>query len=143
MRRRVEPVYAIVVGCGKIGSIVASRLSASGKNVVVIDNDEKSFERLTDEFTGFKIVGDATEISNLRETKVEHADILIATTGDDNTNFMVATIAKQYFGVPLVLALVNDPNNETIFREFDIEIVSPTLLSAEGILARIVQEGKL
>ncbi len=142
MRKRVEGFYAIVVGCGKIGSIIASRLSAQGDNVVVIDSDEKAFERLTDEFTGFKIVGDATEISHLRETKIEHADILITTTRDDNTNFMVATVAKQYFGVRLVIALVNDPNNEAIFKEFDIETISPTLLSAEGILMKIDQEGK-
>ncbi|AEH50507.1 potassium channel family protein [Pseudothermotoga thermarum] len=142
MSRKTESLYIILVGCGKIGSIVASRLSAMGHNVVVIDRNEKAFERLSEEFTGFKIFGDGTEVSNLRETRIEHADVVIAATDDDNTNFMIAAIAKQYFGVPLVISLVNDPYNEEIFRQFEIQIISPTSLSAEGILNKITSEGR-
>ncbi|WP_041083851.1 potassium channel family protein [Thermotoga profunda] len=142
MKKKAEGLYIIVVGCGKIGSIVASYMSASGNNVVVIDNREAAFDNLSEEFTGFKILGDATEIVHLRETKIERANVVLALTGDDNTNFMVSTVAKQYFGVKEVIARVNDPDNEDIFREFDIEVVSPTALVAEKIIQRVDAGGQ-
>ncbi|MFN3283504.1 MAG: potassium channel family protein, partial [Pseudothermotoga sp.] len=134
--------YIIIVGCGKIGSIVASQMSASGNNVVVIDNREEAFDNLSEEFTGFKVLGDATEIVHLKETKIERANVVLALTGDDNTNFMVSTVAKQYFGVKEVIARVNDPDNEKIFEEFDIEVISPTALVAEKIIQRVDTEGQ-
>lgn len=142
MKRKTEGLYIIIVGCGRIGSIVASQMSVSGNNVVVIDNREEAFDNLSEEFTGFKILGDATEIVHLRETKIEKANVVLALTGDDNTNFMVSTVAKQYFGVKEVIARVNDPDNEKIFQEFDIEVVSPTALVAERIIQRVDMEGR-
>lgn len=142
MKKKAEGLYIIIVGCGKIGSIVASYMSVSGNNVVVIDNREAAFDNLSEEFTGFKILGDATEIVHLRETKIERANVVLALTGDDNTNFMVSTVAKQYFGVKEVIARVNDPDNEDIFREFDIEVVSPTALVAEKIIQRVDTGGQ-
>ncbi|MFN4190041.1 MAG: potassium channel family protein [Pseudothermotoga sp.] len=142
MKRKSEGLYIIIVGCGKIGSIVASQMSASGNNVVVIDNREEAFDNLSEEFTGFKVLGDATEIVHLKETKIERANVVLALTGDDNTNFMVSTVAKQYFGVKEVIARVNDPDNEKIFEEFDIEVISPTALVAEKIIQRVDTEGQ-
>lgn len=139
--RKAESLYVVVVGCGRIGSIVATKLSIFGNNVVVIDSDETALESLPEEFTGFKIIGDVTEISVLRDAKLDKADVLLALTGDDNTNFMVASVAKRFFGVKRVIARVNEPANEDIFKEFDIEIVSPTRLAAMKVLSELgVQE---
>ncbi|WP_041077282.1 potassium channel family protein [Thermotoga caldifontis] len=135
--RKAESLYIVIVGCGRIGSIVATKLSVSGSNVVVIDSDETALESLPEEFTGFKIIGDVTEISVLRDAKLDKADVLLALTGDDNTNFMVASVAKRFFGVKRVIARVNEPANEDIFKEFDIEIVSPTRLAAMKVLSEL------
>ncbi|AJC73471.1 potassium transporter TrkA [Pseudothermotoga hypogea DSM 11164 = NBRC 106472] len=135
--KKTESLYVVIAGCGRIGSIVATSLSVSGSNVVVIDTDETALENLPEEFTGFKINGDVTEISVLREARLDKADVLVALTGDDNTNFMVSTVAKRFFGVKRVIARVNDPSNEDIFKEFDIDIVSPTRLTAMSILREL------
>ncbi|WP_448520989.1 potassium channel family protein [Pseudothermotoga sp.] len=135
--KRTESLYVVIAGCGRIGSIVATSLSVFGSNVVVIDFDENALENLPEEFTGFKINGDVTEISILKEARLDKADVLLALTGDDNTNFMVSTVAKRFFGVKRVIARVNDPSNEDIFKEFDIEIVSPTWLTAMSILREL------
>ncbi|KAF2958439.1 potassium transporter TrkA [Thermotoga sp. Ku-13t] len=135
--RKAESLYIVIVGCGRIGSIVATKLSVSGSNVVVIDSDETALESLPEEFTGFKLIGDVTEISVLRDAKLDKADVLLALTGDDNTNFMVASVAKRFFGVKRVIARVNEPANEDIFKEFDIEIVSPTRLAAMKVLSEL------
>lgn len=141
MRKKREGMYIIIVGCGRIGSMVASRMSASGSNVVVVDSRENAFDTLSEEFTGFKIIGDATEISHLKEVKVDRADVVIALTGNDNTNFMVSTVAKRYFGVKKVISRVNEPDNEKIFQEFDIEVISQTTLVANEIIQKLTLEG--
>lgn len=135
--KKVESLYVVIVGCGRIGSIVATHLSISGNNVVVVDSNETAFESLPEEFTGFKIVGDATEVSRLKEAKLDRADVLLALTSDDNTNFMVSTVAKRFFGVKRVIARVNDPNNEDIFKEFNIEIISTTKITVQRILSEL------
>ena len=53
--------YIIIIGCGRLGSLLANRLSGLGHRVVVIDRNEAALEKLTAEFSGFQIVGDAVE----------------------------------------------------------------------------------
>ena len=129
--------YIVVVGCGRLGSILASNLSAEGNSVVVIDLNESNFDALGGEFSGFQIVGDATELAVLRSAKADKADCLLAVTDSDNINIMVAQIAKKLFEIPSVLARVFDPNREAIYRDFGIETISPTQLSADAFVKTI------
>ena len=129
--------YIVVVGCGRLGSILASRLSSQGNSVVVIDPWESSFNNLSSEFSGFQITGDASELSVLRSAKADKADCLLAVTDKDNINLMVAQIAKNIFQVSTVLARVFDPAREKIYCNFGIATISPTQLSAEKFLANI------
>lgn len=129
--------YIVVVGCGRLGSILASKLSGEGNSVVVIDLNESNFDSLGGEFSGFQIVGDATELAVLRSAKADKADCLLAVTDSDNINIMVAQIAKKLFEIPSVLARVFDPNREAIYRDFGIETISPTQLSAEAFVSSL------
>jgi trk system potassium uptake protein TrkA len=131
------PQYVVVVGCGRTGSLLASLLSEVGSSVVVIDSNEKALELLAPEFSGFRIVGDAVEMEVLQAAKTRQADCLLATTGDDNVNLMVAQVARTVFGVPKVLARVSEPRREAVFREFGIETISPTKLTGEAFLAAL------
>jgi len=128
MDKKVE--YIIIVGCGRLGANIASLLSKARKSVVVIDKDEFSFRRLSDEFSGFTIEADAIEEDTLLSAKIDKADVLVATTNDDNTNIMVAQIAKKIYNVPKVIARLFEPSRQKVYEEFDIETVSPTVLSA-------------
>ncbi|GAB4307899.1 MAG: hypothetical protein Kow00117_01170 [Phototrophicales bacterium] len=126
--------YIIIVGCGRLGSLLANNLSSAGHQLVVIDRNEAKFDKLSTEFSGFKIVGDAIEMSVLRRAHVEKADYLFAITTEDNLNLMVAQIAKIAFNVPHVIARVYDPAREAIYGEFGIETISPTKLAAQAFL---------
>lgn len=129
--------YIVVVGCGRLGSILACRLSSQGNSIVVIDPYESSFDNLTSEFSGFQIVGDASELSVLRSAKIDKADCLLAVTDKDNINLMVAQIAKNVFQIPIVLARVFDPARDKIYRDFGIATISPTQLSADAFVANL------
>jgi len=137
----IWPPYVVVVGCGRLGALLAGRLSQAGSNVVVIDRDEAAFENLAPEFSGFHITGDAVEMEVLQAAKVQQAGCLLAVTEDDNVNLMVAQVAHELFAVPKVLARLYDPRREPVYREFGIETISPTRLTAEAFLKTVMKEG--
>lgn len=137
--------YTIIVGCGRLGSMLANRLSSFGSSVVVIDQDEAAFKNLSIEFSGFEVSGNAAELAVLRRAKIEKADCLLATTQHDNVNLMVAQVAKTVFGVPRVVARIFDPAREEVYRQFGIETICPTTLSAQaflGVLGDQTQAGQ-
>lgn len=127
----------VVVGCGRLGAMLASSLSREGHQLVVIDRRASAFDKLAVDFSGFKIVGDAVERHILEQAHVEQADYLFATTTEDNINLMVAQVAKVIFNVPRVVARVYDPGREQVYGEFGIDTVSPTRLSSNAFLELI------
>ena len=131
--------YVVVVGCGRLGSILANRLSREGHSVVVIDRNESTFEDLSPDFSGFRVGGDATQMAVLKEAKLQKADVLIATTHDDNINLMVAQVARKILNVPQVLARVFDPRREKVYTQLGIETICPTSVAAEMFIKAVVK----
>jgi trk system potassium uptake protein TrkA len=133
-------LYVVIVGCGRLGSHLANQLSRVGHSVVVIDKNNSTFEDLSPEFSGFRVMGDATQIAILREAKLKNADVFFATTHEDNVNLMVAQVAKKIFNVPHVLARVFDPRREKIFDQLGIETICPTSVAAEMFLMAVASD---
>jgi trk system potassium uptake protein len=126
--------HIIIIGCGRLGGMLANKLSAEGHQIVIIDRREISFDKLSIDFSGFKIIGDAVERHILLEAGITKTDYLFAVTTQDNTNLMVAQVAKSIFNVPHVVARVYDPFREGIYKEFGIATISPTKLTASAFL---------
>ena len=129
--------YIVIVGCGRVGSYLANRLSRLGNSVVAIDRDETAFDHLSPDFSGFRIVGDAIQMAVLKEAKLKDADFLIATTRDDNVNLMAAQVAREIFGVRHVLARVFDPRREEVYARLGIDTICPTSVAANMFLRAV------
>jgi trk system potassium uptake protein TrkA len=129
--------YIVIVGCGRLGSHLANQLSREGHSVVVIDTNEATFNDLSPDFSGFRVEGDAVHMAVLKEAKLKKADVLIATTHEDNVNLMVAQVARKVFGVPNVLARVFDPKREEVYARLGIETICPTSVAAEMFLKAV------
>ncbi len=129
--------YVVVVGCGRLGSMLANRLSRLGSSVVVVDRDEGAFKNLSTEFSGFRVTGDAAELAVLRRAGIDKADCLLAVTRHDNVNLMAAQVAHTVFGVSKVIARVFDPSREQVYRQLDVETISPTQLTADAFLTAL------
>jgi len=134
--------YIVIVGCGRLGSMLANQLSRQGCSIVVVDRDEAAFRNLSTEFSGFQVTGDAAELAVLRQAKIDQADCLLAATRHDNVNLMVAQVARTVFGVPKVIARVFDPTREEVYRQFEIETICPTQLSANAFLAALQDQSE-
>lgn len=132
----MKTLAILIVGCGRLGSHLANLMSADGHGVVVVDRDENAMSRLSSEvFSGYRVVGDAAEPAVLRRARIEHTNLVITTTDDDNTNLMVAIVARRVFGVSHVMARVYDPAREPMYRELGIATVCPTLVAVDGFCA--------
>lgn len=132
----------MVVGCGRLGSHLANCLSRDGNSVVVIDRVETTLNDLSPDFSGFRINGDATHMAVLKESKLKNADVLIATTHEDNVNLMVAQVAKKIFHVPHVLARVFDPKREEVYAQLGVDTICPTSVAADMFLQAVANGGK-
>lgn len=136
--REANDDYIIIIGCGRLGSHLGTLLSKERKSVVVIDKEEYAFHRLSEDFSGFMIEADATEKDTLLQAKIDRADVVVTTTNDDNTNIMIAQIAKTIYKVPKVIARLYEPARQKVYEELDIETLCPTTLSAEELKNIIV-----
>lgn len=135
-----HPMFIVIAGCGRIGAFLANTFSQHGHNVVIIDRDDASFSELSGEFSGFKVEGDAIEFAVLKQSKIETADVVLAVSEDDNTNLMVAQIAKTLFQVPRVIARVFDRHKEEIYRQSGIEIICPTSIVGNLFFDEVMTE---
>ncbi|MBC7246976.1 MAG: NAD-binding protein [Actinobacteria bacterium] len=125
-------MHVIIAGCGRVGSQLATLLSSEGHNVVVIDKDPGSFQRLELPFNGLTLTGVAFDLDVLREAGIDRADVFAALTNYDNTNLMAAEIATDIFKVPSVLARVYNPDKELTYRSMGISYLCGSTLLAEA-----------
>ena len=120
----------MIAGCGRFGARLASQLSADGYYVVVIDLDKRAFRRLSERFCGRMLEGDATDTTLLHEACAEQAAYVVATTGSDNINCMIALIAKKIYHTEHVFARLYDDKKECLLASCGIQVIYPELLFA-------------
>lgn len=121
----------IVIGYGRVGRQFVSRLDTDVHELVVIDKESQILEKFERDSKVRTLSGNATDEDLLREAGAEEADVLLALTRDENTNLMVAQIAKVIFNVPKVLAIIYDPDREASFHELGIEGLPLTVAGAQ------------
>lgn len=119
----------IIVGCGRLGGRLATRLSDEGYQVVIIDNRPAAFHKLPDSFGGFPIEADGIDLNTLKYAEISDAQLFVAATGNDNINNLLAQIASRIFGVPNVYVRFDDTDKERLIRGFNIHGIYPFKLS--------------
>jgi trk system potassium uptake protein len=128
-------VYIVLAGGGKVGRFIAVELLRDGHAVTIIERVEARCENLLRDHDLLVIHGDACDVRYLEQARLERADVFVATTGDDDDNFVACQLARTSFDVPRVISRVNTPRNEEIFSKLHIEAVSTTTL-----ISRLIRE---
>jgi len=128
----------LIVGAGKLGSLLAKNLSEKGHEVIVIEIDEEKARRLAEEADVAAYVRDATDPAVYEEVGLQSIDVVVATTNKDEVNLFVSLIAREY-GVPRVVAKVRDTRVAHILTRVGLVeqvIVEPKVMSSiiEGII---------
>jgi len=114
-------MYILIAGGGKVGRYLTEALVEDGYEVLLIEKIKAKVDLYTEQLGGVVVQGDACEAQVLAEAGVARADVVIAVTGDDEDNLVICQMAKRKFGIDRVIARVNNPKNEKIFKRLGIE----------------------
>ena len=118
-------MQSIIIGCGRVGAGVAQSLSQRGQVVMVVDHEATAFERLGTGFKGQTLLGAGLDRDVLRQAGIERTDGLAVVTGSDDTNVVIARLARQVFRVPRVVARLHDPRHAEVYRQLGIQTLTP------------------
>ncbi len=128
----------VIMGCGRVGSRVASILDYNGHNVSVIDTNPTAFRRLPREYGGDTIIGTGIDEDVLRQGGIVDAAAFIAVTNSDNRNIMAGQVARVMFDVPRVIVRIYDPVREDTFRRLGLSTVCPTTTISALIIDQVM-----
>ena len=123
----------VIVGCGRVGSVLAEALDHDGHEVIIIDRSTRAFDRLPDDFGGRAIRGDGTDEDTLRRIGIAGADVLLALTEGDNRNVMAAELALETLGIQRAMAKVNDPVRAAAYAELGLATICRTTLMVDAL----------
>jgi trk system potassium uptake protein len=126
-------VKIVIVGCGRVGAVLAGDFDAAGHDVVILDLSTQAFDRLPSGFRGEAVRGDGTDEDILRRAGAEGADVFIAMTEGDNRNVMAAQLAHEALGARRVIAKINDPVRADAYADLGIATLCRTNLMSDAI----------
>jgi trk system potassium uptake protein TrkA len=130
-------MHVIVVGCGRVGSSLAQQLLEGGHTVAIIDRRAEAFRRLPEGFSGTTIVGIGFDRDRLLEAGIERAAAVAAVTNGDNSNVLVARVARENFGVERVVARIYDPRRAVVYQRLGLATVATVAWTTAQVMRRL------
>lgn len=131
-------MFVIIVGGGKTGSQLATQLLSGGHQVKLVEDRPTVLEKLGEELPNEAIIaGDGSSPKVLESAGIQHAQVLAVVTGEDEDNLVISTLGRFEFGVPRIIARVNNPKNVWLFTpEMGVDVA----LCQADILAKLIAE---
>ncbi|CAB50673.1 potassium channel family protein [Pyrococcus abyssi] len=140
-------MYIIIMGAGRIGTLVARMLESEGHDVAIIEMNRERAREISEYVSGLVIEGDATDQKVLENANIKNADAFAALTGRDDANILACILAKHLNPKIMTILRITDPGKKKIFEEvkelkryFDI-VVSPEDIAANYIFRTLVTPG--
>jgi trk system potassium uptake protein TrkA len=141
-------MYVLIVGCGRVGSAIAKRMIKQGHDVSVLDESEEAhalldhdLDQTWEDSGGRFTVGTALEVEALDAAGIQQADVVVCSTDGDNTNIVVAQIARKRFQVPKVVVRVLDPYRADWYSQQGLHTVCPTQVAIEMLTEAVADGG--
>lgn len=128
---------AVILGCGRVGAMLADRLAAENWDVTAVDSNPDSFTALGDGFPGKRISGRITDEETLRSAGMDAADLVVILTSDDIVNLMAAQMARTRFNKDKVIVRVRDAIKAGAYQELGLQTICPSRMELEGILKEL------
>jgi trk system potassium uptake protein TrkA len=126
----------LLAGGGKAIYFLARQFTSKGYDVTIINRDPVEAKWLSEQVRALVILGDGSDPAILEEAGARRAEVMLALTPHDQDNLVACQLARQMYGVPRTIALVNDPENETIFTQLGISVA----FSAIHLIASLIEQ---
>ena len=129
-------MHIVVMGCGRVGSSLATRAMSLGHEVAVIDQNADAFRRLGENFAGMTVAGVGFDRDTLLQAGIDRADAFAAVSSGDNSNIISARVARETFNVQKVVARIYDERRAAIYERLGI----PTIATVPWTTNRLIRE---
>ena len=136
-------MYIIVAGGGKVGHYLTRALLDARHEVLLLEKDKARADYLQQDLGEAVTRGDACEVRTMREVGMQRADVVVATTGDDEDNLVVCQMAKLRFNVPRTISRVNNPQNEDIFQTLGIDATVSSTKIIFNLIEQQIETGEV
>ena len=136
-------MHVVILGCGRVGSLLADRLDEAGHSVAIVDQDPQSFRRLSGRFSGTTVKGIGFDRETLEKAGIDRAHAFAAVSSGDNTNILAARVARETYGVEHVVARIYDPRRAEVYQRLGIPTVATVSWTAGQIMRRLLPQGGL
>ena len=129
-------MYVLIVGGGKVGESLAKALAKGKYHVALVEKEDLFARKIAEDLDKVLVIGgDGCDPAKLEDAGIARAQVVAAVTGDDEDNLIICQLARDTFGVPRVIARVNNPRNEITFQRLGIDTVSSTT-----IITKLIEE---
>jgi trk system potassium uptake protein len=135
-------MQTIIVGCGRVGSTLALQLVAAGQDVCVVDRKSESLRRLGEGFSGRTVVGVGFDKEVLTKAGVNSESRVAAVTSGDNSNILIARVARELFGAAKVVARIYDPQRAAIYERLGIHTVASVAWTVSQVEADLFPDAQ-
>lgn len=136
-------MHVVILGCGRVGSLLADRLDDAGHSVAIVDQDPQAFRRLGTRFSGTTVKGIGFDRETLENAGIDRAHAFAAVSSGDNTNILAARVARETYGVEHVVARIYDPRRAEVYQRLGIPTVATVSWTAGQIMRRLLPQGGL
>lgn len=131
----------VILGCGRVGAMLATMMDQAGHKVSIIDYSNESFRRLDPKFGGETVVGNGIDEDVLIRAGIKEADAFAAVTNGDNRNIMASQVAKEIFNIKKVVCRIYDPIRQSTYTELGLETICPTVVGTQMLFDALL-DGK-
>lgn len=135
-------MYVVIMGSGRVGLNLASKLIDNGNDVTIIEKREELCSNAAAELDALIICGNGTDTKTLEESNIRDADVFVAATGNDEANLLSSILVKDY-NTSKVIARVSDPSHEEAFQKVGIDSVVSPELTAASYLEKLITRPKV
>lgn len=136
-------MHIVIMGCGRVGAMLATGLQRRGHSVAVIDKDRDAFARLGPDFEGQTVQGMGFDRQVLEEAGIRSAGGFAAVSSGDNSNILAARVVKEIYRVENVVARIYDQGRAQVFERLGIPTVAPVKWATGQVMRRLLPEGSL
>ncbi|MDW8092091.1 MAG: NAD-binding protein [Nitrososphaerota archaeon] len=124
---------ALIVGAGRIGTLLSELMVKEGWEVILLEKDKETAERVSTKVDALVINADALDRGVVKELDLSNVDVAITTTSDDKTNVLVCEVMKR-MGIQKTISRVTQPENYDIFLDFGITPINESTIIVDAIL---------
>lgn len=131
-------MHFVIMGCGRVGAMLALSLDERGHSVAVIDQEPAAFSRLGRDFTGRTVAGMGFDRATLERARVREAAGFAAVSSGDNSNIIAARVVREEFGVRRVVARIYDPHRAEVYERLGIATVPTVRWASAQVMNRLL-----